>query len=42
MWILGVIVGFGAWALLVAYANLNAYPAACHEPNDYGEKHRTS
>lgn len=42
MWILWVIIGSGMWTLLVAYANLNAYPAPSQEPNDYGEKHRSS
>ena len=39
--VLGLI-GFGVWALLVAGANLNAYPSDSHAANDYGEKHRQS
>jgi hypothetical protein len=35
--ILGLM-AFGIWAVLVAGANLNAYPSEVHEPNDYGEK----
>jgi hypothetical protein len=37
----GLIV-FGVWALLVAGANLNAYPSESQEANDYGEKHKSS
>lgn len=37
-----IYVGLGAWLLLVAYANCHHYPSGCHEPNDYGERHRTS
>lgn len=32
----------GAYGLTVAGANLNEYPSSAQEPNDYGEKHRTS
>jgi hypothetical protein len=31
-------IAVGVWFVLVAAANLNAYPAPSHEPNDYGEK----
>lgn len=41
-WI-AIIVGVSVWVLLVAYGNLNAYPApGVHEANDYGERHRFS
>lgn len=42
LWVFGSLVGFGVWALLVAYGNLSAHPAEPHEPNDYGERRRTS
>jgi hypothetical protein len=32
----------GSFLFAVAYANLNAYPSSSQEPNDYGEKHRSS
>lgn len=44
MWILIPIYAFAAYAVFVGLATMREYPAAggVHEPNDYGEKHRTS
>lgn len=39
--LVGLVVG-GVFLLAVAGANLNSYPAPSQEPNDYGEKHRSS
>ncbi len=40
--ILLTLAGTGSWLLLVVLGNLSEHPAASHEPNDYGERRRTS
>lgn len=41
MIVIAALMGAGIFMILVAGANLNSYPAPSHEPNDYGEKHRS-